>query len=172
MTTHALIEVGLSRRCRVAARRLASGETTWEAEMAAQTERFETVIVGGGQAGLSTGYHLAKQGRRFVILDGGARVGDPWRQRWDSLRLYSPAAYDGLPGLPFPARGNAYPTAHEMADYLETYARQFDLPVLSDTTVEALSRDGARYVLTAGERTFEADNVVVATGVKIGRAHV
>jgi putative flavoprotein involved in K+ transport len=133
--------------------------------MAAQAEQFETVIVGGGQAGLATGYHLAKRGRPFVILDAGARVGDPWRARWDSLRLYSPAAYDGLPGMPFPARRNAYPTTHEMADYLEAYARHFDLPVLPNTTVNTLSHDGGRYVLTAGERTLEAQNVVVATGV-------
>jgi len=133
--------------------------------MAGQSERFETVIVGGGQAGLATGYHLAKRGRRFVILDSSARVGDPWRQRWDSLKLYSPAGYDGLPGMPFPAPRNAYPTAREMADYLEVYANRFDLPLMPDTTVETLARDGARYVLTASGRTYEADNVVVATGV-------
>ena len=74
-------------------------------------EVFDTVIVGGGQAGLATGYHLAKQGRSFVILDASERVGDPWRKRWDSLRLYSPAGYDGLPGLRFPAKRTAYPTA-------------------------------------------------------------
>jgi putative flavoprotein involved in K+ transport len=133
--------------------------------MEAQPERFETVIVGGGQAGLVTGYHLARRGRPFVILDAGARVGDPWRERWDSLKLYSPAAYDGLPGMRFPARRTAYPTAQEMADYLEAYAGHFDLPVRSGTAVETLSKDGDRYVLTAGDRTFEAQNVVVATGV-------
>ena len=72
-----------------------------------QVERYETVIVGGGQAGLSVGYHLKKQGRSFVILDASERVGDPWRKRWDSLRLYSPAGYDGLPGLRFPAKRTA-----------------------------------------------------------------
>jgi putative flavoprotein involved in K+ transport len=133
--------------------------------MKAQSERFETVIVGGGQAGLVTGYHLARRGRPFVILDAGARIGDPWRERWDSLKLYSPAAYDGLPGLRFPARRTAYPTAREMADYLEAYARHFDLPVRSGTAVESLSKDGDRYLVTAGARTFEAQNVVVATGV-------
>jgi putative flavoprotein involved in K+ transport len=133
--------------------------------MKAQSERFETVIVGGGQAGLVTGYHLARRGRPFVILDAGARIGDPWRERWDSLKLYSPAAYDGLPGLRFPARRTAYPTAREMADYLEAYARHFDLPVRSSTAVETLSKDGDRYLVTAGARTFEAQNVVVATGV-------
>src|SRR6476659_1617357 len=129
------------------------------------TERFETVIVGGGQAGLATGYHLAKRGRSLVILDAGERVGDPWRKRWDSLRLYSPAGYDGLPGLRFPAKRTAYPTAGEMADYLEAYAAHFALPVRSCIALDTLARAGDRYVVTAGDRTFEAENVVVATGV-------
>ena len=133
--------------------------------MATSAERFGTVIVGGGQAGLATGYHLAKRGRPFVILDASERIGDPWRKRWDSLRLYSPAAYDGLPGLPFPARRASFPTTHEMADYLETYAKHFELPVRSGTAVETLAKEGERYVLTAGAQTFEAENVVVATGV-------
>jgi putative flavoprotein involved in K+ transport len=133
--------------------------------MATSAERFDTVIVGGAQAGLATGYHLATRGRPFVILDASERIGDPWRKRWDSLRLYSPAAYDGLPGMRFPARRASFPTTHEMADYLEAYARHFDLPVRSGTTVETLSREGGRYVLNAGEQTFEAENVVVATGV-------
>jgi putative flavoprotein involved in K+ transport len=133
--------------------------------MAAQSEPFDTVIVGGGQAGLATGYHLAKRGRPFVILDAGARVGDPWRNRWDSLKLYSPASHDALPGMRFPAARTAYPTTHEMADYLEAYARHFDLPVRPGIAVESLSRHGDRYVVTAGENVFEAQNVVVATGV-------
>ena len=136
-----------------------------EDEMATSAERFGTVIVGGGQAGLATGYHLAKRGRPFVILDASERIGDPWRKRWDSLRLYSPAAYDGLPGLPFPARRASFPTTHEMADYLETYAKHFELPVRSGTAVETLGKEGERYVLIAGAQTFEAENVVVATGV-------
>ncbi len=136
-----------------------------EDEMATSAERFGTVIVGGGQAGLATGYHLAKRGRPFVILDASERIGDPWRKRWDSLRLYSPAAYDGLPGLPFPARRASFPTTHEMADYLETYAKHFELPVRSGTAVETLAKEGERYVVTAGAQTFEAENVVVATGV-------
>jgi putative flavoprotein involved in K+ transport len=133
--------------------------------MTAQSEGFETVIVGGGQAGLATGYHLAKRGRPFIILDANARVGDPWRKRWDSLKLYSPAAYDGLPGIRFPAPRASFPTTHEMADYLEAYAARFELPVRTKTSVEVLSRHGDRYVVKSGEQTFEADNVVVATGV-------
>jgi putative flavoprotein involved in K+ transport len=129
------------------------------------TEQYETVIVGGGQAGLSVGYHLREQGRTFVILDGNARIGDSWRSRWDSLRLYSPAFRDGLPGLPFPAPRAAYPTKDEMGDYLEAYAAHFGLPVRSGTTVDALTKENGSYVASAGGVRYVADNVVVATGV-------
>jgi putative flavoprotein involved in K+ transport len=134
-----------------------------EAEMTAQS--FDTVIVGGGQAGLATGYHLKKHGRTFVILDASERVGDPWRRRWDSLRLYSPASHDGLPGLRFPAKRTSYPTTREMADYLTAYAEHFELPVRSGSTVDTLTTENGRYVLLAGDERYEADNVVVATGV-------
>lgn len=134
-----------------------------------ETERIETVIIGGGQAGLSTGYHLARRGRPFVILDGNARVGDNWRSHWDSLRLYSPARYDGLPGMPFPAPAWSFPTKDEVAAYLAAYAAHFELPVRGGVRVDRLLRDGERRVVVAGERRFEADNVVVATGT-FGRA--
>src|SRR4051794_22256629 len=93
------------------------------------SERFETVIIGGGQAGLTMGYHLAARDRPFVILDAHERIGDAWRTRWDSLRLFTPARYDGLEGLRFPAPALSFPTKDEMADYLEAYAKRFDLPV-------------------------------------------
>jgi putative flavoprotein involved in K+ transport len=131
---------------------------------AAAPERFETVIVGGGQAGLSVGYHLARRGRPFVILDSNRRVGDAWRGRWDSLRLFTPARYDGLPGWPFPAPAWSYPTKDQVADYLEAYATRFDLPVRTGVRVDQLSRDGDRYLLAAGDRRLEADHVVVASG--------
>jgi putative flavoprotein involved in K+ transport len=127
-------------------------------------ERFETVIVGGGQAGLATGYHLQQRGRPFVILDAGERIGDSWRRRWDSLRLFTPAKYDALPGLRFPAPGWSFPTKDEMGDYLEAYAAEFELPVRTGVYVDRVFRDGDRYVLESGHRTFEADNVVVASG--------
>jgi putative flavoprotein involved in K+ transport len=129
------------------------------------TEGFDTVIVGGGQAGLATGYHLQQRGRSFVILDASDRVGDPWRKRWDSLRLYSPASHDGLPGLPFPAKRTAYPTTHEMADYLEAYATRFELPVRSGAKADTIAKRGDRFVVSVGGDELEADNVVVATGV-------
>ncbi len=127
-------------------------------------ERFETVIVGGGQAGLATGYHLAKRGRSYVILDAAERLGDVWRERWPSLRLYSPARFDGLPGMPFPAPPHSFPTGTEMGDYLESYARELRLAVRCGVRVDGVRRGGDGYVVTAGDDAFEADNVVVATG--------
>ncbi len=128
-------------------------------------ERYETVIVGGGQAGLAVGYQLQRHERPFAILDASERVGDSWRKRWPSLRLYSPAALDGLPGMPFPGPRYSYPSGSEMADYLEEYAARFDLPVLNRVRVERLEREDGRFVVTCRDRRFEADNVVVATGV-------
>jgi putative flavoprotein involved in K+ transport len=125
----------------------------------------ETAIVGAGQAGLAVGYYLKSQGRDFVILDANERVGDSWRKRWSSLRLYSPAKLAGLPGMRFPAPPYSYPSASEMADYLETYAARFELPVVNETTVTSLERNGHGYVLVADGQTVSADNVVVAAGV-------
>jgi putative flavoprotein involved in K+ transport len=128
------------------------------------SEYFETVIIGGGQAGLSVGYHLKRQGRPFVILDANERIGDAWRKRWDSLRLFTPARYSGLAGWRFPAPAVSFPTKDEMADYLESYAARFDLPVRTGVKVDGLFREGDRFVVASGNRRFEAEHVVVATG--------
>jgi putative flavoprotein involved in K+ transport len=125
---------------------------------------YETVIVGGGQAGLAVGYHLKKRGRPFLILDAQERIGDSWRTRWDSLRLFTPAKYDGLPGMRFPAPGWSFPTKDEMGDYLESYAERFALPARTGVTVERLSRDGDRFLVEADELRVEADRVIVASG--------
>jgi putative flavoprotein involved in K+ transport len=139
-----------------------------------QAERVDTLIIGAGQAGLSAGYHLARRGMRFVILDADERVGDHWRQQYDSLRLYSPAKFDGLPGMRFPASGYHFPTGREMGDYLEAYAAKFALPVESGTRVDGVqpadSPEGG-YVVTAGDRRYEARHVVVASGA-FNRPHV
>ncbi len=127
-------------------------------------ERFDTVVVGGGQTGLTVGHYLALRDQSFVILDANERVGDSWRQRWDSLRLFTPARYNGLPDWPFPAAPWSFPTRDEMADYLEAYAARFDLPVRSGVRVEQLGREDNRYVVTSADRRIEADNVVVAMG--------
>ena len=128
------------------------------------TARYDTVVIGGGQAGLAMGWHLARRGRDFLILDAAGRVGDAWRQRWDSLRLFTPARYSGLPGMPFPAPGDHLADKEEMADYLERYADRFELPVRFGTRVSTLARDGARWAMRAGGATIEADQVIVATG--------
>jgi len=127
--------------------------------------RFETIIVGGGQAGLATGYHLSKRGQSsFVILDRHPRIGDAWRTRWDSLRVFTPAKYDGLPGMRFPAPSLSFPTKDEVADYLAAYATKFKLPVRNGVAVECVKRRGDGFVVSTSAGTFEADNVVVATG--------
>jgi putative flavoprotein involved in K+ transport len=125
-------------------------------------ERFHTIIVGGGQAGLSVGYFLAQRGMPFVILDANPRIGDAWRNRWDSLRLFTPARYNGLVGLPFPGRWDSFTTKDEMADYLEAYARHFALPVRTGVLVERLARRGDHFELIAGDQVYESENVVVA----------
>jgi len=129
-----------------------------------RVERFDTIVVGGGQAGLSVGYHLQQHDVDFVIVDAQQRVGDVWRNRWDSLRLFTPAKYSGLPGMPFPACSGHLPDKDEVADYLERYSERFDLPVRSGTRAESLAHDRERWVLRTSRGTLEADNVVVATG--------
>jgi len=130
--------------------------------MTTQSERIRTVVIGGGQAGLSVGYHLQRLAVPFVILDAQDRVGGAWRSRWDSLRLFTPARFDGLDGKPFPAARHAFPTKDEMADYLEEYATEFALPVRSGEKVRSLSRQDAMFIVETHDRRFEAENVVVA----------
>jgi putative flavoprotein involved in K+ transport len=139
----------------VAAMRLAYGGVM-------ETERIETIVIGGGQAGLAVGYQLARRGRPFLILDATARTGDAWRQRWDSLVLFTPARYNALPGMPFPAPSAAFVTKDQMADYLEHYARRFDLPIRHETCVTRLTRRGQGFAVHTATTIFEADNVVVA----------
>jgi putative flavoprotein involved in K+ transport len=127
-----------------------------------ESECFDAIVIGGGQAGLSVGYYLARQGMRFVILDASPRIGDAWRNRWDSLRLFTPARFDGLAGMPFPGDPDAFPTKNEMADYLEAYARHFALPVRTGVTIDRLWREGDTYFVSAGHRRFEAPHIVVA----------
>src|SRR6476659_9469617 len=129
-----------------------------------EMERYETVIIGAGQAGLATGYELKKRGRSFMILDANDRIGDAWRKRWDSLRLFTPAKYDGLPGWRFPAPRWSFPTKDEMADYMESYVARFGLDVRTGVRIDRVSKRDGRFVIEAGASTYEADNVIVATG--------
>ncbi|HEV3472445.1 MAG TPA: NAD(P)/FAD-dependent oxidoreductase, partial [Actinomycetota bacterium] len=125
-------------------------------------EYAETLVIGGGQAGLAMGYQLSRRGLSYKIVDANPRIGDAWRNRWDSLRLFTPNRLNGLPGMPFPGYHFGFPGKNEFADYLEAYARRFDLQVETGVKIDRLTREGDRFVATGGGRRFEADNVVVA----------
>ncbi|MDQ1716576.1 MAG: putative flavoprotein involved in transport [Pseudonocardiales bacterium] len=124
----------------------------------------QTIVIGAGQAGLSAGFHLAKRGQEFVILDAADRIGGSWLNRWDSMKLFTPATHDGLPGLPFPG-GYGFPTREEMTAYLASYAERFALPVRTGVHVDGLFREGEGFRVTAGSTAYDAQNVVLATGV-------
>jgi len=128
------------------------------------TDILDVLVIGAGQAGLAMGHHLAQRGSRFQIIDAHAEIGQVWRTRWDSLRLFTPPQYDNLPGLPFPAAPDTYPCKDAVADYLQSYAAHFQLPVRLDTTVTSLTRSDGDYVAKAADQEVRAKQVVVATG--------
>lgn len=129
------------------------------------TTELDTLIIGGGQAGLALGHHLRRTGRRFAILDAHARVGDTWRRRWDSLTLFTPRRYDALPGMPFPGDPDGHPGKDEAADYLESYATRFGLPVLLNHTVTSVRPDRPTgFAVETSAGSFTAEQVVIATG--------
>jgi putative flavoprotein involved in K+ transport len=128
------------------------------------TNHRDVVVVGGGQAGLAVGYLLSRQGRDFTILEAAREPAAAWRERWDSLKLFTSARYDALPGLAFPGEPDRYPTRDEVADYLTDYARHFDLPVEMKSRVNAVRRVDHGYVAELDDRTYTAEQVVVATG--------
>jgi putative flavoprotein involved in K+ transport len=127
-------------------------------------EQREVIVVGGGQAGLAMGYFLAEQGRDFVILEAAAVSAAAWRERWDSLKLFTPVRYSSLPGLAFPGDPDCYPTRDEVVDYLTNYAQHFDLPVALGSRVRSIRRSDGLYRVETGDRSYAAEQVVVATG--------
>jgi putative flavoprotein involved in K+ transport len=130
-----------------------------------EAESYDTIVIGGSQAGLTAGYYLARQGREFLILEANASVGDAWRNRWNSLRLFTPAKFSRLPGMKIPGvPAWHFVTKDELADYLERYARRFLLPVQTGVVVDGLTRADGWFVVSAGQQRFEARNVIVATG--------
>jgi putative flavoprotein involved in K+ transport len=127
-------------------------------------QRLDVVVVGGSQAGLAMAWHLAHQGLRFLVLEAGPELGHSWRSRWDSLKLFTPAQYDALPGMAFPAPADTYPTKDPVADYLQAYAAAFDLPVRLNARVTDLRRVGNDFEVRTADAIYRAHQVVVATG--------
>jgi putative flavoprotein involved in K+ transport len=125
---------------------------------------MNVIVVGGGQAGLAIGYLLGRQGRECTILDAADAPAAAWRARWESLRLFTPVRYDSLPGRAFPGEPDAYPGRDDVVSYLTDYARDFELPVELDSPVRCIRPSDGGYVVELDERTYEADQVVVATG--------
>jgi len=125
---------------------------------------LDAIVVGGSQAGLAMAWHLARQGLRFAVLEAGPEIGHVWRSRWDSLTLFTPAQYDALPGMPYPAPADTYPTKDPVADYLQAYAAAFDLPVRVNARVTSLSRTAEGFEARTDDQVFRARQVVVATG--------
>jgi len=132
--------------------------------MTATTRRAEVIVVGGGQAGMAAGYYLAQAGIPFLILDAGAAAGESWRQRWDSLELFTPARYSSLPGMRFPGDPGHYPGKDEVAGYMQAYARASALPARYGTRVTSLEQSPGGYRLHTSAGMYEAGQVIVATG--------
>jgi putative flavoprotein involved in K+ transport len=140
--------------------------TEGESQMVTTIEKlkWDTVVIGAGQAGLATGYYLARAHDDFVIIDKEATAGDSWRQRWDSLKLFTPSQYACLPGLPFPGKRDIFPTKDEMADYLQSYAQQFALPVRLNVKVHELLKVPGGFEIVTSAGKMHARHVIIATG--------
>jgi putative flavoprotein involved in K+ transport len=130
----------------------------------ADDQPLDAIVIGGSQAGLAMAWHLARQKQRFVVLEAAEELGQSWRSRWDSLRLFTPAQYDALPGMAFPAPADTYPGKDPVADYLRTYAAAFDLPVRLNSPVSAMRRVGDEFEAHTSDDVYRGRQVVVATG--------
>jgi len=138
---------------------------TTSQSQADSAQHLDVAIIGGSQAGLAIGYYLRQQDRRFRIFERARELAPAWRQRWDSLTLFTPRRYSGLPGLPFPGDPDSYPTRDDVIAYLERYAETFELPIEFDSEVKQVDRGGdGRFLLELDGRELTADQVVVATG--------
>lgn len=125
---------------------------------------LDVIIIGAGQAGLSMGFFLKQQGVSFLLLDAGERVGDSWRKRYDSLVLFTPKPYSALPGMTFEGNQDAFPSKDEMADYLETYAEQFSLPIQLRTHVQKVKQVDMGFEVVTNKEILYSKQIVIASG--------
>jgi putative flavoprotein involved in K+ transport len=125
---------------------------------------YDVLVLGAGQAGLSMGYFLKRTKLNFLILDKGSEIGESWRNRYDSLTLFTPRTYSSLPGLSLKGEEKQYPTKDEMSDYLSMYAKAFSLPIQLDTSVSKLDKVEDHFRLYTNNGEFQSKNVIVATG--------
>ena len=124
---------------------------------------LDVLIVGAGQSGLASAYYIKQRKLSFLLVDAHKRIGDSWRNRYDSLNLLTPNRENSLPGMPID-KPLSYATKNEFADYLEKYAKQFHFPIEQSTAIEALSLEKGMFVAKAQNKEFFAKRVVVATG--------
>ncbi|MCC9166247.1 flavin-containing monooxygenase [Pontibacter harenae] len=132
--------------------------------MEKEIKEFEAIVVGGGQAGLAMGYYLRQLHKQFVILDAGEKIGASWQNRYDSLKLFTLAPFNGLAGLPFPGKRDYFPSKDEVAQYLQQYAKRFELPVVLQQKVTEVRKQGSQYVVKTADETYTAAQVIVCTG--------
>ncbi|MFT4929362.1 MAG: putative flavoprotein involved in K+ transport, partial [Phenylobacterium sp.] len=126
--------------------------------------KYDFIVVGAGQAGLSIAYHLKQAGLSFLLIDGDDQVGASWLKRWDSLSLFTPSQYNGLPGFDFPMKEGTYPDKNEVARYLSEYVSKFDLPVKLNCSAKKVTRDGEQYNVETSTGPMTCTNLIVATG--------
>lgn len=125
---------------------------------------LDYVVIGGAQAGLSMAYHLQKQNKKFIVIDGEKEVGASWLNRWDSLKLFTPTEYNHLPGLKFRAPKNHYPTKFEVANYFKSFVEKFDIPIQLNTLVTSVRKNKKTFIIEYKDGFIESKNVIVATG--------
>lgn len=124
----------------------------------------DTIVIGAGQTGLAMGYYMKQHTGNFLILDKGTEAGASWANRYDSLQLFTPRRYSSLPGLQLPGEPEGFPSKNEIASYLKAYEREFDLPVQYDTEVTRLTKNSNGFSVATNKGSFQAAQVVVATG--------
>jgi putative flavoprotein involved in K+ transport len=135
-------------------------------------DTYDVIVIGGGQAGLATGYHLQREGLRFIILEAGAEPTGSWPRYYDSLKLFSPARYSSMPGMPFPGDPERYPARDEVVAYLRAYAKHFNLPIVTNARIETVEKQGTNFTVTTSDGTVRSTRSVIAASGAFNRPFI